>query len=79
MSNPHLNINGDEGEKWRRGVIICKNPNYSTCTEFHWTPAMIAEETKAVDKDKDPDGPIPNQKLSQAILSYAYKKALSSQ
>jgi glutamine amidotransferase-like uncharacterized protein len=68
MSNPHPNITGAEGRKWRRERLM---GDYAR--RWGWTEEMLAEELKR--PYDDPDGPEPDRALAKAMLLYAYKKA----
>jgi len=69
MSNPHPNITGQLGERWRRDVMI------THARRWGWTEEMIREGQKLIQETPDPDGPEPDWALAKAILSYAYKKS----
>lgn len=69
MSNPHPNITGQRGERWRRGVMS------THARRWGWTDEMIREGQKLIQETPDPDGPEPDWALARAMLSYTYKKA----
>jgi glutamine amidotransferase-like uncharacterized protein len=69
LSNPHPNITGQLGEKWRRGVMS------THARRWGWTEEMIREGQKLIQETPDPDGPEPDWALAKAMLSYAYTKA----
>ena len=69
MSNPHPNITGQLGERWRRGVMS------THARRWGWTEEMIREGQKLIQATPDPDGPKPDWALAKAMLSYAYTKA----
>jgi glutamine amidotransferase-like uncharacterized protein len=68
MSNPHPNITGEEGRRWRREQLM---GDYAR--KWGWTEEMLAEELKR--PYDDPDGPEPDRALAKAMLLYAYQKA----
>jgi len=68
MSNPHPNITGPQGRKWRRKKLMGDYARH-----WGWTEEMLSKELKR--PYVDPDGPNPDWALAKAMLAYAYKKA----
>jgi glutamine amidotransferase-like uncharacterized protein len=69
MSNPHPNITGSDAEFWRNSIMT------NHARRWGWSDKMIAKGEELMKTNKDLDGPKPDQELSKAMLSYAYKKA----
>lgn len=70
MSNPHPNTSGRMADLFKQGVMGTHARNWK------WTEAEIVKGQKLIQNLNDPDGPLPDWELAQAMLSYAYKKAL---